>query len=130
MSRKFIEKSLSTQDRHIFEMRVKKSDVIEEIRNFCLDDYTGNISTYIIYDVEYNSYLNLSMKRVESLLERWESFCELFPHFNAVNSMDTLENLRINEAFHFRISLLYMWYNSLRDLRNKINEVIFFFCMF
>ncbi|KAI1711111.1 protein kinase domain-containing protein [Ditylenchus destructor] len=136
MNKRHILRSLAIQDRHILQLRAEKYSVLQDIRNFCVDDtpspsigpmpLSSVKALYAIYDTDYSNFLHSVMDRVKNLLERFESLTELFPTMSAMRKATLPEEMGggplMDVTVQLKISSLYMWYNTLQDLMRKINE--------
>ncbi|VDN83444.1 unnamed protein product, partial [Brugia pahangi] len=114
-------KSTREHDKYLIAEREKQKVVLEEIRNFHLNDRNevtclspASPSTEILSQRSLKEKLNA----VKDMLERYENFVALYPN---MHSMERSTNM--DELVKTRIQILYAWYNITIDLYTRIREV-------
>ncbi|EFO22624.2 STE/STE11/MEKK4 protein kinase [Loa loa] len=114
-------KSTREHDMYLITEREKQKVVLEEIRNFRLNDRNEiTCSSPISLSTEISNQRSLKeeLKTVKGMLERYENFVTLYPN---MNSMERSTNM--DELVKTRIQILYAWYNITIDLYARIREV-------
>nr|CDP96326.1 BMA-MTK-1, isoform a [Brugia malayi] len=116
-------KSTREHDKYLIAEREKQKVVLEEIRNFHLNDRNevtclspASPSTEILSQSQRS--LKEELNTVKDMLERYENFVALYPN---MHSMERSTNM--DELVKTRIQILYAWYNITIDLYARIREV-------
>lgn len=116
-------KSTREHDKYLVAEREKQKVVLEEIRNFHLNDrneitFSSSISPST--EISNQRSLKAGLKIVREILERYENFVALYPNMNIMERSTSMD-----ELIKIRIQILYAWYNVTIGLYTSIREVCF-----
>ncbi|CAG9540772.1 unnamed protein product [Cercopithifilaria johnstoni] len=114
-------KSTREHDKYLIAEREKQKVILEEIRDFRLNDINEiTCSSPMSPSTEMSNQRSLKaeLKAAKDMLERYQDFVALYPN---MNSMERSTN--IGELVKTRIQILYAWYNITIDLYARIREV-------
>uniref|UniRef100_A0A8R1TVV2 Protein kinase domain-containing protein n=1 Tax=Onchocerca volvulus TaxID=6282 RepID=A0A8R1TVV2_ONCVO len=114
-------KSTREHDKYLVAEREKQKVVLEEIRNFHLNDrneitFSSSISPST--EISNQRSLKAGLKIVREILERYENFVALYPNMNIMERSTSMD-----ELIKIRIQILYAWYNVTIGLYTSIREV-------
>lgn len=114
-----IQHSLDVQHHLLKKMRDEKAPVLQDIAQFSIQQSHNSEISWIkaVYSPDYMRLLHESHSEVGKLLDRYDAFCSLFP-----NSQAMIESSHITTEIQNRVQMLYLWYNSLTDLNEKIHQ--------
>uniref|UniRef100_A0AAF5RVJ5 Protein kinase domain-containing protein n=2 Tax=Wuchereria bancrofti TaxID=6293 RepID=A0AAF5RVJ5_WUCBA len=114
-------KSTREHDKYLIAEREKQKVVLEDIRNFRLNDrneVTCLSPASPSIEILSQRSLKEELNTVKDMLERYENFVALYPN---MHSMERSTNM--DELVKTRIQILYAWYNITIDLYARIREV-------
>lgn len=113
-------KSTREHDKYIIAEREKRKVILEEIRQFHLNEITCLSPMSPSTEISNQRSLKVELKAVRDMLERYENFVVLFPNINCME-----RSTNVDELVKTRIQILYAWYNITTDLYARIREVRF-----
>ncbi|KAM3717480.1 Mitogen-activated protein kinase kinase kinase [Dirofilaria immitis] len=112
-------KSTREHDKYLITEREKQKIVLEEIRNFHLNDRNESSSPILLStEISNQGSLKAELKIVRKILERYENFVMLYPNMNIME-----RSTNMDELVKTRIQILYAWYNVTIGLYASIREV-------